>query len=87
MQGEGCHGALVAQVEDDIEVGFQTVLKPFQFGGIRQLWLSHHQVLAPRAQFQVMVVEVMDGGVGEDKGALIATIDIAEISAVGILAG
>ena len=32
MQGETCHGTLIAHVEDDIVVGINTVAKPFQLG-------------------------------------------------------
>ena len=87
MERQGCHGTLVADIENHVVVGWQTVSEPLQFSYGSRLRILHHQEGSLRSDREIMAVEILSCRIGEGKRALVMTVDIAEIGAVGILVG
>ena len=85
VERQGCHSTLVADIENHVVVGWQTVSEPLQFGYGSRLRILHHQEGSLRSEREIMAVEILSCGIGEGKRALVMTVDIAEIGAVGIL--
>ena len=84
VEGKGCDGALVADVEDDLVVGLQAVVEPFDLRG-QQRGIAHlaHEVTAVGVQLAVVGVEIVAAGVGKEERALVGAVDIGEIGGVG----
>ena len=87
VERQGCHSTLVADIENHVVVGWQTVSEPLQFSYGSRLRILHHQEGSLRSDREIMAVEILSCRIGEGKRALVMTVDIAEISAVGILVG
>ncbi len=83
MQGKRRYGTLVAQVEDNVVVGWQAVMIPHQFGGHYIARTCHHEPLAVRIQLEIMLVEPIACRVGKLQCAAICGIDIGEIGRIG----
>ena len=84
MECEGCDGAFVADVEDDLVVGLQAVVEPLDLRG-HQRGVAHlaHKVMTVGAQLTVVGVEVVAAGVGKEERALVGAVDVGEISRIG----
>ena len=88
MKGESGYGTLVAYVEYEVVVGLYRVAQPLYLGR------CHHAVVVGRQQggvvgvlAQVVVVEALAAGVGEEQRALVVAVDVAEVGGVGIDGG
>ena len=89
MEGERGDGTLVTNVEDDLIVDADTVVKPLNLG--RQwrgvVGVGSHEQRAVGMVLQIMAVECRATGVGKKQRALVLAVDVAEIGGVGIDVG
>ena len=88
VQCQGCHSTLVTNIENNMIVGFHTIMEPLDFGG-HQRWITHpsHQVSTAWYLLTVMQVQVVSTGIGKAQCTLVIAVDIAEVSRIGIDTG
>ena len=84
MQGKRSHGTLVADVENHIVVGRQTVVQPLNLCRRSLLGMGYHQVFAIGMNREIETVEIGSCRIGHFQCSLIPTIDIAEVGAVSV---
>ena len=89
MEGERGDGTLVANVEDDLIVDTDAVVKPLNLGrhGRGIVGIGSHEQRAVGMVLQIMAVECRATGVGKQQRALVLAVDVAEIGGVGIDVG
>ena len=89
MEGQGCDGTLVANVDDEVVVGLDATMEPFHFrGDDGRVAHGRHGVSGLCAGLhEVVDVELMAAGIGKAEGALVGAVDVGEIGGVGIDAG
>ena len=86
MEGERGNGTLVADVEDDLIVDADAVVKPLNLGRQRRgvVGVGSHEQLAVGMVLQIMAIECRATGIGKQQRALVLAVDVAEVGGVGI---
>ena len=84
MEGQGGYSTLVADVEDDVEVGVKAIVEPLDFWGCeRRVAIGAHEVATSRLLTEVVVVETLATGVGKKQRTFVLAVDVAEIGGIG----
>ena len=85
MEGQGGYGTLVADVEDDVEVGVEAIVEPLDFWSReRRVAIGAHEVAASRLLTEVVVVQALATGVGKKQRTFVLAVDVAEIGGIGV---
>ena len=88
MEGQSGYSTLVADIEDDMEIGLKAIVEPLDFWSCeRRVAIGAHEVTTSGLQTEVVVVETLATGVGKKQRTFILAVDVAEIGGVGVGAG
>ena len=84
MQRQSSYGTFVADIENHIVIGKQSLVQPLYLCRRSRLGMAHHQIFAIWMDGEIIAIEIGSCGICHIQGSLILSVDVAEVCTVGI---